>query len=450
MRVDVLTSGLFDVLGGESVAHPLDATLLGPALVAPLEHDALRWRHIDLPAAGERFDPRTLARELAARASTPSEIIALRGPHRWRRHFAPCPLSRPATSALRQRGHYLITGGLGGVGMALAGHLAKVCRARLVLLSRTGLPPRDAGNRIRAVQALEAAGGEVLVLAADVADERALAAAVDQARARFGPLHGVVHAAGINPGGMLAQRDRTQAEQVLAPKVAGTLALLGALRTQREPLDFLALCSSLDSVLGAVGASDYCAANAFLDALASASEQRIVSISWDAWSEVGMAAETAVGESLRAERQGALLLGMRTAEAIDVFERILAAEHRHVLVSTHDLEARRDAAVRVSAPPPLQASHPRPDLATAFAPPESPTEHKIAAIVQELLGIAGVGKSDDLFELGFDSLLAHRLATRLAQQHGLEVPIAAVFEHPSVADLARFVELSQWADELLE
>jgi acyl carrier protein len=99
---------------------------------------------------------------------------------------------------------------------------------------------------------------------------------------------------------------------------------------------------------------------------------------------------------------------------------------------------------------PPAATHTRPDLATEFAEPGTPTEQNVAAIAGELLGIDAVGARDNFFDLGFDSLLAHRLVTRLAQQHGLSLPVGAVFEHPTVQDLARFADLQAWAADMLD
>jgi phthiocerol/phenolphthiocerol synthesis type-I polyketide synthase E len=130
------------------------------------------------------------------------------------------------------------------------------------------------------------------VVAADVADEAAMRAAVHQARERFGPIQAAIHAAGVPGGGVIQLKTAEAAERVLAPKLQGTRALAAALAG--EPLDILVLCSSTFGVTGGVGQVDYCAANSFLDAFArhhSARGTRTVAIGWGAWQEVGMAAE---------------------------------------------------------------------------------------------------------------------------------------------------------------
>ncbi len=247
--------------------------------------------------------------------------MVLRGLRRWVRDFEQVRVPEaPGTgtgTGLRERGRYLVTGGLGGVGITLAEDLGRRVRARLVLMGRTGLPDRSewaqhlaehgaegrSGRAIRAIERIEAAGGEVLVVAADVTDPAALAGARKEVEAAFGGLDGIVHAAGLPSGSMIEVADLEVVRDVLAPKLSGTLALRQVFGD--VPLDFVALCGSVTGVAGGLGQVDYCAANAFLDAYARSThgwQTRVVSLDWGGWLEVGMAAETAVPEALRALR----------------------------------------------------------------------------------------------------------------------------------------------------
>ena len=303
----VVSRGVHDVAGGEAVV-PERAALLGPCRVIPLELPHVACRALDLAldaAAGEAAD-----RLLAEVAARPREaVLAYRGRQRWSEDFEPARLAAPGSNApVRPGGVYLVTGGLGGVGHALARWLA-ARGGRLVLLGRSELPPRGdwdellataaAGDaavepvarRLRRLRDLEESGAEVMWAAADVADRAALARVKGAAIDRFGAVHGVVHAAGVPGGGVLALRRRAEAAAVLAPKVQGTRALAEVFPP--EELDVFVLCSSLNSVLGAYGQADYCAANAYLDAFAAARPGRVLSIAWDRWDEAGMAAEAA-------------------------------------------------------------------------------------------------------------------------------------------------------------
>ena len=207
---------------------------------------------VTLPEDGRAAE--VLAAQLIAELDEPDDapVVAYRGAHRWLQSFASAPLAAaPVGAALRPRGVYVITGGLGGLGLVIARHLAETMQARLVLIGRSALPPREAWGpwleshpdddataaRIRAVQAIETAGGEVLPLSADVADRPGLGRALDEARRRFGQIHGVVHAAGIAGGGIIALKTPEIADRVLESKVQGTLALWD-MRGGRE-MDFI-------------------------------------------------------------------------------------------------------------------------------------------------------------------------------------------------------------------
>ena len=143
-------------------------------------------------------------------------------------------------------------------------------------------------RQIRAVEALEAAGAIVSVVAADVTDEAQIQAVVDRARKQFGRLDGVIHAAGVPGGGVIQLKTADAASRVLAPKVTGTQALARALAG--VDLDFFVLCSSMTSLVGGGGQMDYCGANAYLDAFARYHSQQTgtftVAINWDAWRDV--------------------------------------------------------------------------------------------------------------------------------------------------------------------
>jgi amino acid adenylation domain-containing protein len=298
VEISLLSDGLHRV-AGEGGSEPGKALLLGTLRVIPQELPQLRCRAIDviLPITGSDEEGEMAADLLAELTSPPTAretVVAWRGGERFVRDFTAAPITADENVPLRPKGVYLITGGFGGIGLTLAADLAR-CGARLALVGRN--------PRTEPLQHLESLGAEVLPLAADVTDEEALRAAIRATEDRFGPLHGVVHAAGL-PGGRLLQLvTPEETARVMAPKVRGTLALHRALGDR--PLDFLLLCSSITASLGGVGQSDYCAANAFLDAFARSAHRRgprrntvTVAVGWDRWEEVGMAARSAPGLSL--------------------------------------------------------------------------------------------------------------------------------------------------------
>ncbi|MEW5927430.1 MAG: SDR family NAD(P)-dependent oxidoreductase [Gemmatimonadota bacterium] len=308
--VTVVTAGMQEVAGGD-LSDPEQATVLGPVRTIPREYPHLSCRSVDVapPPPGHWREERLAGQLLAEAAGGTDTVVALRGGHRWVQDYEQVrlPQAPEAPPVLREGGAYLVTGGLGGIGLQVAEYLARTARAKLVLTGRSEFPEPGAwdawlesheatdatSRRIRSLRALEGLGAEVMVAHADVADEAAMAAVVERARERFGEIAGVVHAAGVPSGGMIQMKAPRQVADVLAPKVRGT-RVLERLFAGR-PLDFMLLCSSRTAVMGRFGQVDYTAANAFLDAFARWHRQETgtytVSVNWGGWEEVGMAAE---------------------------------------------------------------------------------------------------------------------------------------------------------------
>lgn len=348
MSMAVVSNNLH-AIAGESFLCPEKATLLGPAKILPQEYPHLRTTQVDVVLATDpdaqvaigaegdapvdhqmvdqrRVDPRTIER-LVGELLVPSTdaMVAYRGDQRWVRGYDAVRIEKTPMEQLRIRsgGSYLITGGLGGIGLSFAEALARDYgtrdhRVKLALLTLSPLPPRDSwlqyleqrgadrlGRRIQKVMDLEASGAEVLVVSADVADADQLRAAVEETVAAFGSIHGVLHAAGLAGGGMIQLKAPAAAARVLAPKVQGTLNLAAAL--DGIDLDFLALCSSTIAVVGGFGQVDYCAANSFLDAYAHAQQRAgkpVISINWGAWQDVGMAVDSGLMRGASDETEG--------------------------------------------------------------------------------------------------------------------------------------------------
>ncbi|HSD45604.1 MAG TPA: SDR family NAD(P)-dependent oxidoreductase, partial [Pyrinomonadaceae bacterium] len=312
VRLAILSSNMQKVCG-ERELRLEKSLLLGPLKVIPQEYPNQRCQSIDLLLPQEESPEwNDLWRDLFEELTRPLQdrIVAYRGGERWVQTFEQWrPDDMPKLAPrLRDGGTYLITGGLGGVGLTLAEEIARSVKARLILTGRSALPERErwpewiaahgeqdrASQAITKIELLEQLGSEVLALAADVADEEAMSDVVSEARAKFGNIHGVVHAAGIAGGGIIHLKTPEAAEEVLKPKTRGTLVLHSAL--QDSELDFFLLCSSTNSIIGGFGQSDYCAANAFCDAFAQAHFSHrgpyFISVNWDRWQEVGMAART--------------------------------------------------------------------------------------------------------------------------------------------------------------
>ncbi len=352
ITLTVLTRGALDVVGDDTL-HPLAAMALGPVHVLPAELPVLDARLIDLeagPQSDARQDDviRMLSDEIPAPVEAP--VAAYRGGRRWTRTFEGVDSRVAAAPArtLRPGGTYLITGGLGGLGLQIAEWMASTAQARLVLVSRRTLPPRESWSSpspasdvatlasVSAVQKLEAMGATVLTCAADVTDTQALQAAIRAAETTFGALHGVVHAAGVSSDALLVHKSHADMRAVIAPKVQGTLALESALGDRA--LDFLVCFSSVSAMAGLPGQIDYAAANAFLDSWCAQQSTRrhrpTLSLAWSAWRDVGM---VAAPRSRRGEVAAHPLLGRALRGGDDALYATVLDGGQHWIMAEHRL-----------------------------------------------------------------------------------------------------------------
>lgn len=357
LHISVVTSGMQQTRN-EPLPYPEKGTVLGPVGVIPREFTGTTCDAIDVALAKPRlFTGRSHAAAqldaLAGRlfdelAQVPANRrVALRDDRRYELTYVKQTATNEASAGntdnntqtvadrVRRHGVYLITGGLGGIGLVTAEYLARTAKAKLILVGRTALPPAgewdgwlrnhadndEVSRKIEKVRELESLGAEVLVAEADVTDLEALRGVVATAKKRFGALHGVVHAAGTIRDGLIPFKTQSDAEVVFAPKVHGTLVLDQLLAD--EKLDFFVLFSSTSTAIAPAGQVDYVAANAFLNSYAQSRrtpERFVTALNWGVWNEVGMTAKPAGEVSsprLREEPVGHPLFDYRLGSVYD-------------------------------------------------------------------------------------------------------------------------------------
>jgi acyl transferase domain-containing protein len=469
LKLIVVTSNIYDVTSEEKLC-PHKATILGPCKVIPREYPNINCCTIDIVIPCSQNPPIQkildyLITEFTIKPT--NDIVAYRGNHRWIQTFEPVCLEQSTVdkTKLRERGIYLITGGLGGIGLVLAEHLAQNVQARLILVGRKSFPEKnnwkewlathDEKNKItrviRKLQTLEAIGAEILVISADVANYQQMQTVISKSIEKFNQINGVIHTAGIPGSGVIQLKTKDIASNVLAPKVQGTMVLKQVF--QNISLDFLVLCSSQSSILGELGEVDYCAANAFQDAYAHFHtckyDQFTVSINWDAW-QVGMAVETTVLDQIKLRREEKLTQGISSQEGTDCFDRVLRSRLPQIVVSTrdfqslirqnHSFESLEEELASASFSKSSHPNHPRPNLFNEYTAPRNEVEETIAQVWQQFLGIQQIGIYDNFFELGGDSLLATQIISRLRKEFEVELPLYIFFETPIIFDQALIVE----------
>jgi amino acid adenylation domain-containing protein len=451
MRLEVVADRVQDVSHAD-VVSPAKSAAIGLLRCAALEMPSLRPRHVDIETGGDdRWHRRVdalLLDELCSRGS--ASVVAHRGGYRWVQSFAALPGLASQEPPLKDGGVYLVTGGLGRIGLTLARFLVRTRGARLVLVSRQCLPPREQWGtgtaeldartraRIAAVESIETAGGQVMVVATDVAKPGAFDAVLDAAEARFGGVDGVFHCAAdlaTSSFVTLDMLDRERGDGQFEAKVRGALAIVKAI-DKRPGIGFCMMMSSISTVLGGIGFGAYAAANAVMEAIAARCaaadpDHRFSAVAWDGW-QFNEADAAAAPFAMSADEG---MEAMRLA--------LIVSDLPRVVVSTVDLAARiaelaGRGALADDAPDSGDGeAYERPELDQDYVAPRNDTERTIAAIWADLLGIDRVGIHDDFLELGGHSLLATQMLTRLREGLGAELTLTAIFTAPTVAELAR-------------
>ncbi len=450
LQISVVTSETLEVVG--DALRPVKATVLGACRVLPQEHPGIQIRAIDVGNLAESGPSASLMEQLGRELVQPitQTVVALRGGYRWLPDYesvelASAPTKGAAGTGLRSEGVYVITGGLGGIGLTLAEFLARECSAKLVLVGRS-----EAWPAVRArIEELEKLGAEVLVERADVADRVAMERVFRTAREKFGAVNGVIHAAGVAGAGLLGESGASVASDAFAAKLDGTEIILELCGD--EP-DFLLLTSAMATVLGGLGQADYCAANDFMDAVAlqrrGGTGMRVLSIGWDTWAEVGMAKEASVPDALRDRHAEILADGLTCDEGVEVFRRVLAANHAHLLVSTTPIVPRLEAidGPRQTTEPVAEArevapiSTPGPAVTPRAEQERDEIEVTVAQAWTQLLGIDHADSFDSFFEAGGNSLLATQMLARLrADYPNAELSLRALFDDPTIAGTSEII-----------
>ncbi|MDJ0630912.1 MAG: SDR family NAD(P)-dependent oxidoreductase [Rhodobacter sp.] len=318
LHLHVITSDMMRV-GREPLPYPAKATVLGPAKVIPREFPGLMVAILDIESPAIRAPSKDMLLEDIL-AHPGNHVAALRGGKRLQQGWQPVTLGAPDLT-LREGATVLMTGGLGGIGLTLAERLMRDHGAKIAFVSRQALPPRakwdstlrqtppgdPLADRLNLLMHLEAQGGQFRTFAADVANHEQMRGVVDAIEQDWGPVSGVVHAAGAIDDGPILGKSKAQIDRVLAAKVFGTNVLLDLFPD--GSLDWMALFSSSSTITAPAGQVDYVAANDYLNAVAQSragGKTRVFAINWGVWAEVGMAAR-AVAARQGGGTEGALL-----------------------------------------------------------------------------------------------------------------------------------------------
>ncbi len=467
----MVTRGAQAVATGEP-ADPVQASLWGLSHVVAIEYPELQCRRIDLDPG---ITPSMAATHLAAELRSPGreDQVAIRGGQRFARRlarYAPTA-ERAALVPLRidPARSYLVTGGLRGLGLRVAGWLAEQGARHLVLMGRSAPQPGAEAE----LAALRERGVRVLVESGDVAVEADLERVLDRSRQEMPPIAGVIHSAGALDDGVLGGQTWERFATALSAKVRGSWNL----HRLADDLDFLVLFSSGASIAGSPGQANHAAANAFEDALAWYRQSRglpTVSINWGPWAEVGAAHDRkisgpgflhliapddgllALSFALRRDPGSGLFRPPQLAVLAGDWSKVPAGNEAFALLFS-ELLATQASGEGVATPARAGVTAPREQgwrerlAETAQNLRRGVLREQVRQLSARVLGLTRVEElnvDEPLRQLGLDSLMAVELRNLLGKAVGQTLPATITFDHPSVAALVDYLAMTQFAAEL--
>jgi acyl transferase domain-containing protein/SAM-dependent methyltransferase/acyl carrier protein len=450
------------------------APLWGMGRVVAVEHPDLWGGLIDLDPNGTRNEAVLNLLDHICRRDGENQALV-----RANRNYVPClvPWGELAENPLPwdPEGNYLITGGLGDLGLQTARWMVEQGARRLILLGRTPLPGRTDWNhlgpgsphlrRISVIQSLEASGACVKTGSVDVADEEQLRSFLEQLRTDgWTPIRGVIHTAAVAKDALLSQFDAAGFQQVWRPKAAGAWLLHRLL--EGEPLDFFILFSSLGSLLGQTGQGSYAAANAFLDALANrrrAHGQPAMSVNWGSWTGSGLAITPGGKRTIQnlslhgiegispqkaTEAMGVLMQGRATQAAVlgvnwSRFRAVHPSDTGHLTLSQWTRHWIKTVSPPASGEKEKEGNLVRDQLLAAEQGPqrrgimESYLSETLAGVLK--LDVSVIDPNKPFGEMGLDSLMALEMKNRCERGLELKLSTSLAWNHPTIHFLATYL-----------
>jgi acyl transferase domain-containing protein len=466
VQIICVTNNSHFVLGNEEL-NLSTASLLGALKVIPKEFKNIQCVNIDL-SISDRADHDAACGVLLNFISQ-SEIknsteIAVRNNYLWTPAYEKLTYDQIKSGhevQFKDDGVYLITGGLGEVGMLIAENIASSTKnAKIILIGRTTFPDRetwssieanlnvDLFNKIKKITAIESNGASVETFKCDVSNFDQVETLKEHILCRFGSLNGIIHAAGFDTGGgVILLKDQQIIDKVFASKIKGTLNLSNVFNDVE--LDFLALFSSINSILPNIGQADYCGASLFLDAFAHyrmhIMGKHTTTINWDRWHSTG--------SSISMEQQHKQITGedleegMTHQEGLQKFRIALQTNMPQVICANYSLlprikenkEANSNVKSGIILKNEKQIINERPKVSTQYVAPRNHEEEQIEGIWRNIIGLDKIGVHDDLFEIGGHSLMAAQIISHIRATLETDIPLADFFKNPTISNLAEIV-----------
>nr|AVI26422.1 polyketide synthase [Candidatus Entotheonella serta] len=439
-----LSQLLFFFHGNEGQGNPLMEAVAGYGRSLKLTYPQMRFRSIQFETGSPDTSEVVTAviREFSLLKGKERQEVDTEVLYRHGQRLIKTPvrlhLDAVAQAPWKQGGVYLITGGMGALGSIWARYLAERYQARLILTGRS-VCQGDIGKSIRVfIKQLQQLGGDAVYLQADITEPHAVRQLIEQAYQAFGPVRGLIHAAGQMSAVSFAEKSLADFQQTLSAKIQGTLVLDRVLHEsiEKQALDIVIYFSSAASTLGDFGQCDYAIGNRFLDGYGRFREGlrtqgqrqgRTVVVNWPLWREGGMHLDSGA-EALYLSASG--LDYLEAEQGLDALDRILVSPHTQVMVFAGD-PANIDRNLGVNKVVDMQV-----DETFVASRIEADLQHLAAVLLQ--MQADEIALDDNLSAYGFDSIAIKEFADQLSQYYQLEISPIVFFAHASLRSLGAY------------
>ncbi|MBA2656825.1 MAG: amino acid adenylation domain-containing protein [Tatlockia sp.] len=455
----MVTNQLQKVLGTETII-PLTSSVLSLCRVLSLENKNCRFNNIDidykLPLTSLTIYAKHILKNVLTSLNEPNSKeenqIAYRHNYSWKPSFQTLKFSENKSEQvlIQKKNTYLITGGLGAMGLTIAEWIATKVPTTLVLLSRTSFPlekdwepwlakHHDEDSISQTIQKLKKIVDmrtKVVTVSCDIVNFKQTKLILKQIHKEHGEIKGIFHLAGIAGEGLALLKETTTLQAILAPKVQGTWILCKLFK--QKPLDFFISASSLTAIAGGIGQLDYCAANLFLDYFFSKKQlpfcKQVLTINWNSWSSIGMA--TKLGRSKSHEKLYSEN-SISPQEAMSLLESVTRSGQSQVIISRNEPNLERERIINAfNHTGKKECSFP--DKSELL--PNGQLEI-IQYIWKAVLGITAIYPKETFYSLGGDSLLAIELLTQLDKQLNIELSLQEFTHITNFDSLLKLIEL---------
>ncbi|GKX30073.1 hypothetical protein SH1V18_25530 [Vallitalea longa] len=495
LELIILSQCGYSINKNEKALYPENAVVLSIGKVIEQEYPNIECRAIDI----QDVDDMPLVIDEILSKDRKLYLIGFREGLRYVEYYTEETVN-PQNDIIREDGNYIVTGGLGDIGIETAKYLSeKGCRS-VILFGRNGFHPREEWNspnlsdrdknKVSILKEIEENGVNVFIYAVDVSDYDGMKNVYQQIKENVGRVHGIFHSAGIAGAGYILRKEKEEFAQVLAPKVRGTW-ILDQL-TKDDNLDFMMLYSSSVTFSGEAGQSDYVGANSYLDAFTdyrNARGDRTYVINWVSWKETGMSVRYGINVDT-------ITKALTTAQAIHYLDRLLQSPVRKTVIGQYNITENlliigdysrnrisediqdkmeqlkkifmnRDEGDRILKEDGFEVAQVKKGK-LLILPHSEKTKHlndeddlnlenkvisnniediqdNLCKIYSRILGYDDIDIYDNFFEMGGDSILLTRMHGYIDNLYSDTVNVANLFEYTSIYTLSQFIH-----DELVK